>query len=386
MSAAIDIPVAGGELAVYRLGSQRPDAPAVLAVHGITATSFAWLSCAAALGDEVSLIAVDLRGRGESGSPARAVRARRPRRGPGRRARRAGAATARRGRPLDGRLHRRAARRPPSRSRLAPGAGRRGADDPGESPRSTPSRSCARSWARRWRDWRYVREPRRVRRVVAEASRDHGLGHRPAVLRRYAEHDLVGDPPALRSSVNPDVLRPDGVDVLRSDDAHRLALPAVLLCAPRGMVNDPNPMQPLELVRAWAAEDPERRRGAAGARRQPLHDHARRSRRGGGRRRGPRGRRRQLTRRKAWHRRSAARTGRPLLRVVCTVPASDLRPLRQGSEHRLTRTTRRIRCELPTIDRSNSPTRHRQRVVGQGWRFDPHIRGQIATLDRVRGR
>jgi lipase len=26
------------------------------------------------------------------------------------------------------------------------------------------------------------------------------------------------------------------------------------------MVNDPNPMQPLELVRAWAAEDPERRR------------------------------------------------------------------------------------------------------------------------------
>ena len=82
----------------------------------------------------------------------------------------------------------------------------------------------------------------------------------PAVLRRYVEHDLVGEPPALRSSVNPDVLRPDGGDVLRSDDAHRLALPAVLLCAPRGMVNDPNPMQPLELVRAWAAEDPERRR------------------------------------------------------------------------------------------------------------------------------
>ena len=26
------------------------------------------------------------------------------------------------------------------------------------------------------------------------------------------------------------------------------------------MVNDPNPMQPLELVRAWAAEDPSRRR------------------------------------------------------------------------------------------------------------------------------
>jgi hypothetical protein len=80
------------------------------------------------------------------------------------------------------------------------------------------------------------------------------------VLRGYAGHDLVGDPPALRSSVNPDVLRPDGGDVLRSDDAHRLALPAVLLSAPRGMINDPNPMQPLELVGAWAAEDPGRRR------------------------------------------------------------------------------------------------------------------------------
>jgi lipase len=83
----------------------------------------------------------------------------------------------------------------------------------------------------------------------------------PGILRRYVEHDLVGDPPTLRSSVNPDVLKPDGSDVLRSDDAHRLALPAVLLGAPRGMVNDPNPMQPLELIEAWVAEDPERRRG-----------------------------------------------------------------------------------------------------------------------------
>jgi pimeloyl-ACP methyl ester carboxylesterase len=68
MSARIDIPVAGGELAVYRLGSERSEAPAVLAVHGITSTGFAWLPVAAALAGDVSVIAVDLRGRGQSGS------------------------------------------------------------------------------------------------------------------------------------------------------------------------------------------------------------------------------------------------------------------------------------------------------------------------------
>ncbi len=49
-------------------GRSGADAPAVLAVHGITSTSFAWLPVAAALADDVSLIAVDLRGRGQSGS------------------------------------------------------------------------------------------------------------------------------------------------------------------------------------------------------------------------------------------------------------------------------------------------------------------------------
>jgi hypothetical protein len=82
----------------------------------------------------------------------------------------------------------------------------------------------------------------------------------PAVLRAYAEHDLVGTPPHLRSSVNADALEPDGTDVLRSVDARELTLPAVLLCAPRGMVNDDNPMQPLQLVREWAAQDGARRR------------------------------------------------------------------------------------------------------------------------------
>jgi pimeloyl-ACP methyl ester carboxylesterase len=264
MSGRIDVPVAGGELAVYRLGSQRggsDQSPAVLAVHGITATSFAWLAVAAALGDDVSLIAVDLRGRGDSGSlpgpfgldahvddllavlDALAL-----------------PQTVVLGHSMGAYIAARLAARHPDRvSRLVlvdggltiPGS----ADvDPERFMRAFLGPALARleltfesleAYVAWWRE-----HP-----AIADSDVD------PAVLRGYVAHDLSGEPPALHSSVNPDVLTPDGSDVLHSDDAHRLALPAALLCAPRGMVNDPHPMQPLELVHAWVAEDPARRRG-----------------------------------------------------------------------------------------------------------------------------
>jgi pimeloyl-ACP methyl ester carboxylesterase len=260
MNARIDVPVAGGELAVYRLGSQRTDAPAVLAVHGITATSFSWLATAAALGDDVSLIAVDLRGRGESRSlPAPfgldahvddlvavldALSLPRP---------------VVLGHSMGSYIAARLGAQHPDRvSRLVLVDG--GLTLPGSAdvdPEPFMRAFLGPALARLEMTFESVD-------AYVEWWRAHpaisGSDIEPEVLRGYATHDLVGEPPALRSSVNPDVLRPDGSDVLRSDDAHRLALPAVLLCAPRGMVDDPNPMQPLELVRAWAAEDPERRR------------------------------------------------------------------------------------------------------------------------------
>ena len=260
MDSRIDVPVAGGELAVYRFGSQRTDAPAVLAVHGITATSYAWLAVAAALADDASLIAVDLRGRGESrGLPGPfgldahvddlvavldAMSLQRP---------------VVVGHSMGSYVAARLADRHPDRvSQLVlvdGGLTIEGSADVDPEPfmRAFLGPALARlemtfadldAFVAWW----------------AEHPAIKGSDIDPAVLRRYVEHDLVGEPPALRSSVNPDVLRPDGGDVLRCDDAHRLTLGAVLLCAPRGMVNDPNPMQPLELVRAWAAEDPERRR------------------------------------------------------------------------------------------------------------------------------
>ena len=71
------------------------------------------------------------------------------------------------------------------------------------------------------------------------------------------------------------VVRDDGLDLFEPRDAERLTVPATFLCAPRGMVDDPNPMQPLPLVQQWAAGDPDRRRALEVARRQPLHDRAR---------------------------------------------------------------------------------------------------------------
>ncbi len=61
------VPVAGGSLSVWRAG--RPlgsGAPVVIAVHGITANHLAWTPVARALGDDVCLLAPDLRGRGDS--------------------------------------------------------------------------------------------------------------------------------------------------------------------------------------------------------------------------------------------------------------------------------------------------------------------------------
>ena len=66
MTERADVDVAGGRLATFRLGAQRADAPLVLAIHGITSTSRTWLAVARALGDRAALIAVDLRGRGDS--------------------------------------------------------------------------------------------------------------------------------------------------------------------------------------------------------------------------------------------------------------------------------------------------------------------------------
>jgi pimeloyl-ACP methyl ester carboxylesterase len=62
------VPVTGGELTVHRWPGTRPDAPVVLALHGITANGLSWGRVADLLAGGVTLVAPDLRGRAGSGS------------------------------------------------------------------------------------------------------------------------------------------------------------------------------------------------------------------------------------------------------------------------------------------------------------------------------
>jgi pimeloyl-ACP methyl ester carboxylesterase len=63
----LDVPVAGGSLAAG-LSGPAGGAPVVLAVHGITGSHRSWAPVARHLGDDVTFLAPDLRGRGASGA------------------------------------------------------------------------------------------------------------------------------------------------------------------------------------------------------------------------------------------------------------------------------------------------------------------------------
>ncbi|TWV58781.1 alpha/beta hydrolase [Streptomyces misionensis] len=62
-----EVPVPGGGLAVLRWPADAPDAPVVVALHGITANGLSWARVAHHLAGRVTLVAPDLRGRGRSG-------------------------------------------------------------------------------------------------------------------------------------------------------------------------------------------------------------------------------------------------------------------------------------------------------------------------------
>ncbi|SEG15480.1 alpha/beta hydrolase fold [Actinacidiphila yanglinensis] len=62
----VRVAVDGGELAVLRWPAAAPDAPAVLALHGITANALSWARVAHHLAGRATLIAPDLRGRAAS--------------------------------------------------------------------------------------------------------------------------------------------------------------------------------------------------------------------------------------------------------------------------------------------------------------------------------
>lgn len=255
MSRAIDVPVEGGTLHVVVHGPAS-GRPVVVAAHGITASHLAWQPLARQLDDRVTLLAVDLRGRGDSTSApphgigqhvddllrvldhleivrplllghsmgayvVASVAAKRPERA-------AAVLLVDGGLPLP----------------MPEGA------DPDEVLEAIVGPAIE-----------------RLRRTFdsPEAYRDFWRQHpafscRPDAwspdVEAYVDHDLVDG----RSRVSEAAVRADGRDVLVDEGvrsaAHRLTVPTLLLRAQRGMLDQPEPLIDAEQARAWAAATP----------------------------------------------------------------------------------------------------------------------------------
>jgi pimeloyl-ACP methyl ester carboxylesterase len=252
--------VAGGSLAAFDLSEGREGAPTVVAVHGITSSSRTWVAVGRELGPEVTLVAVDLRGRGASndlGGPYgiaahtrdvlavldgleldRPVLA---------------------GHSLGAYIVARLAAEHPERvgGVVLVDGGLRIPGTENVDPQAFLDAFLGPAVARL-----------RMRFESRDAYRDWWRAH-PAIqngdiddadLAVYADHDLVGEEPELRSAVSEDAVRTDAADLFElGDDAAALRVPATLLVAPRGLQDDPHPMQPLPLAREWAAGAPDLR-------------------------------------------------------------------------------------------------------------------------------
>ena len=80
----------------------------------------------------------------------------------------------------------------------------------------------------------------------------HGTGVPRDRVHAYADHDAHAADGAIRSKVSADAVREDGRDSLTNDAVHKavaaIDAPAVLLVAERGMLNDKTPLYPDDVV------------------------------------------------------------------------------------------------------------------------------------------
>ncbi len=256
------VAVDGGRLSIFRFGPL-VEMPVVVAVHGITGSSYSWTAVARALGDRVALVAPDIRGRGRSNNlPGpygidvhvrdilavldglgldRAVLV---------------------GHSLGAYIVARIAVSHPERvhALLLVDGGLPIPGTDGVDPQAFVDAFLGPAMARlklrfpdrdTYRDW-WRAHPALSSGDVADED-----------VVAYADHDLVGAEPEMRSSVLEEAVRADAAELLAAQGAaHGLTMSAKLLCAPRGLLDDPHPMQPFELAHAWAQEDPGRRQAA----------------------------------------------------------------------------------------------------------------------------
>jgi pimeloyl-ACP methyl ester carboxylesterase len=256
-----DVPVAGGTLATFRLGQGPDGAAPVVAVHGITANSHCWLAVASALDGRAELIAVDLRGRAASSALPppygveaytrdllavldhfgieRAVLA---------------------GHSLGGYAVARFATDHSDRvsAVLLVDGGLSAPVPDGVDPQAITAAVLGPALARLKQ--RFASREEYFDWWRAHPAFAHADISDPNIVA-FAAHDLVGEAPELRSSVVEDVVRADAAEMLElGKPALALEVPAELLCAERGMVDDPNQIQPAALVEPWVGAAPDLRR------------------------------------------------------------------------------------------------------------------------------
>ena len=234
----IDVPVAGGTLAAYRWPGT---GPVVLAAHGITSNHRSWGLVARALGGDATLVAPDLRGRGRSnGLP-----------GPYTIAQHADdcaavldhlgvEAAVVAGHSMGGFVATALATRRPARVRAAVLVD--GGPPLAVPPGVDPDEALAATLGPALRRLDMTFADRGAYRAFWQQHPSFA-GIWCGEIDAHVQHDLVGEPPGMRSSCSREAVRVNGRELI-ADDAVRTAIrdvdcPLVLLWAPRGMVDDP---------------------------------------------------------------------------------------------------------------------------------------------------
>lgn len=249
------VAVDGGDLAVARWGDS---GPAVVAAHGITASHRSWAVVAEKVAGELTLLVPDLRGRGDSaavGAPhgmaqhARDLAAVLDDAGADR------AVVA--GHSMGGFVAAAFANLFPERTGgvvLIDGGPALGAEvPPDDDVDAVLMQVVGPAIERLERRFATVDAYRRFWHEHP-ALRDSGVD--PEVIDAYADHDLHGEPPELRSKVSADAVREDTRDSIMNDAVRDaladIAAPAVLLLAERGMLNEETPLYPPAAVSGLA--------------------------------------------------------------------------------------------------------------------------------------
>jgi pimeloyl-ACP methyl ester carboxylesterase len=234
----LDVPVAGGTLAAYRWPG---DGPVVLAAHGITSNHRSWALVAEKLDGAATLVAPDLRGRGRSNGLG----------GPYSIAQLADDCAALldhvgaedavvTGHSMGGFVATMLATRHPGRVRAVVLVD-------GGPPLQVPAgvdvdQALAATLGPAMQRLDMTFADRGAYRAFWQQHPSFG-GIWSGDVDAHVQHDLIGEPPEMRSSCRKEAVQVNGRELL-TDEAVRTAVrdvacPLVLLWAPRGMVDDP---------------------------------------------------------------------------------------------------------------------------------------------------